>query len=112
MQSPHTHPTPPYPTPPPGITHPKCRISGPEYVAMIEAVTPKMISEFVRRLLASKPSLAAFGDAAETLSYEQLLARYGGGAGAAAAAGAGGGGMFSKLFGPQGGRGAALGGAR
>jgi hypothetical protein len=78
---------------------------------MIEAVTPKMISEFVRRLLSTKPSLAAFGDAADTLSYEQLLARYGGGAAAARAA-ADGGGVFSKLFGPQGGRGAALGGAR
>ncbi|GBF91706.1 mitochondrial-processing peptidase subunit alpha [Raphidocelis subcapitata] len=85
------------------------RISGPEYVAMIESVTPKMVAEFVRRLLASKPSLAAFGDGADALNYDQLLARYGpGGAGAGAGGGApagggGGGSVFSRLFGPGGG---------
>jgi hypothetical protein len=72
---------------------------------MIEAVTPKMISEFVRQLLNSKPSLAASGDAAETLSYQELLARYGGanaGAQQRPAGGGGGDSMFSRLFGPPG----------
>lgn len=70
---------------------------------MIEAVTPKMVAEFVRRLLASTPSLAAFGDGADALSYDQLLARYSpGGAGGGAAGGGGGGSVFSRLFGPGG----------
>lgn len=43
---------------------------------MIQAVSGKQIAEFTRRLLASKPSLAAFGDGTEVLNYDNLLQRY------------------------------------
>ena len=83
---------------------------------MIEAVTPKMISEFVRRLLQSKPSLAAFGDGADALNYDHRVARYArdGGAAAAAAGGGGssGGSVFTRLFGPAGAAAAAVGRGR
>jgi hypothetical protein len=69
---------------------------------MIEAVTPQMISDFVRQLLSSKPSLAAFGDGAEGVSYDQLLARYGRHPQQGAVGGGGGGGVFSRLFGRAG----------
>ena len=53
------------------------RISGAEYVQMIESLTPSDLSEFVSRLLESKPSLAVHGDNAESVKYSQVLARYG-----------------------------------
>ena len=101
------------------------RISGAEYVRMIEAVSPADVAGFVRSLLASRPSLAALGDGAEGASYERLLARYGpggegagaagrGGGGAGAAAGGGGGsggsGLLGGLFGSGGAVAAAFGG--
>lgn len=57
------------------------RISGPEYVQMIEAVTAADIKNFMARVLSTKPSLALVGEGAETLtdSYESLLQRFGGG---------------------------------
>jgi len=54
-----------------------CRVNVREYEQMIQAVTGKQIAEFTRRLLASKPSLAAFGDGTEALSYDQLVERLG-----------------------------------
>jgi hypothetical protein len=47
-----------------------------EYEAMIQAVSGKSIAEFTRRLLASKPSLAAFGDGTNALNYDALQQRY------------------------------------
>jgi len=52
------------------------RISGREYVDMIAALTPSEVTQFVGRLLNSKPSLAVFGDNSEAVKYEHLLARY------------------------------------
>ncbi|KAJ9520796.1 hypothetical protein QJQ45_013974, partial [Haematococcus lacustris] len=52
------------------------RISGRQYVDMLEAVTPSDISQFVARLLRSKPSLGLFGNGTESVKYEALLARY------------------------------------
>lgn len=43
---------------------------------MIQAVSGKQIAEFTRRLLASKPSLAAFGDGTEVLNYDALAKRF------------------------------------
>jgi hypothetical protein len=43
---------------------------------MIQAVSGKQIAEFTRRLLASKPSLAAFGDGTEVLDYDALVQRF------------------------------------
>lgn len=43
---------------------------------MIQAVSGKQIAEFTRRLLASKPSLAAFGDGTEVLNYDALVKRF------------------------------------
>jgi len=75
-------------------------------VKLIESITPKMISEFVRQLLNSKPSLAAYGDSSEDLNYDHLVARYDGegqqAAAAAAAAGGSTGSVFTRLFGPAG----------
>ena len=48
-----------------------------EYEAMIQAVSGKQIAEFTRQLLASKPSLAAFGDGTEVLNYDNLIQRFG-----------------------------------
>ena len=56
------------------------RISGPEYVDMISAVTSEDICAFVSTLLESRPSLAVFGDGVEAAKYDVLLARYGNGA--------------------------------
>lgn len=53
------------------------RISGAEYVQMIESLTPNDLSDFVTKLLESKPSLAVHGDNAESVKYSQVLARYG-----------------------------------
>jgi hypothetical protein len=47
-----------------------------EYEAMIQSVSPKQIAEFTRRLLSSKPSLAAFGDGTDVLNYDNLVQRY------------------------------------
>jgi hypothetical protein len=80
---------------------------------MVDAVTPKMVADFVRRLLQSKPCLAAHGDGAADAAYDPLVARYApqqhsprGGVAAAAAAAAsaasGGGGVFERLFGAPG----------
>jgi hypothetical protein len=44
---------------------------------MIQAVSGKQIAEFTRQLLASKPSLAAFGDGTEVLNYDNLIQRFG-----------------------------------
>eukprot|EP00197_Chlamydomonas_leiostraca_P004553 CAMPEP_0202861894 /NCGR_PEP_ID=MMETSP1391-20130828/3130_1 /ASSEMBLY_ACC=CAM_ASM_000867 /TAXON_ID=1034604 /ORGANISM="Chlamydomonas leiostraca, Strain SAG 11-49" /LENGTH=548 /DNA_ID=CAMNT_0049541343 /DNA_START=16 /DNA_END=1662 /DNA_ORIENTATION=- len=52
------------------------RISGRQYVDMIEAVTPRDVSEFVARLLTTKPSLAMYGDGTDKVKYDTLLARY------------------------------------
>ena len=57
------------------LFHFTCRISGKQYVDMIESVTPADICAFVSRLLESKPSLAAFGDGTEAVKYESVLAR-------------------------------------
>jgi processing peptidase subunit alpha len=51
------------------------RISGRQYVDMLEAVTPRALSQFVSRLLNSKPSLGVFGTGTESIKYETLLAR-------------------------------------
>ncbi|GIL94697.1 hypothetical protein Vretimale_918 [Volvox reticuliferus] len=53
------------------------RISGRTYVEMLEAVTQDDIRRFVRRLLSSKPSLAAYGDRTETIDPYILTRRYG-----------------------------------
>ena len=37
---------------------------------------PDQIAEFTRRLLSSKPSLAAFGDGTEVLNYDTLVQRF------------------------------------
>ena len=63
----HIHPS---PLPPPHVclpprTHarmPAHRISGRQYVEMIEAVSQEDVRAFVRNLLATKPSLAVYGD--------------------------------------------------
>ena len=47
-----------------------------DYEAMIQAVSGKQIAEFTRRLLSSKPSLAAFGDGTEVLNYDALVQRF------------------------------------
>ncbi len=52
------------------------RISGQQYAAMIEAVTPRDINAFVHKLLESKPSLALHGPGTQAVSYEALLRRY------------------------------------
>lgn len=43
---------------------------------MIRAVSPKAVADFMRRLLSSKPSLAAFGDGADAVNYDALVKRY------------------------------------
>lgn len=53
------------------------RVSGQEYLDMIARVTPRHVSEFARSLLASRPSLATFGDRAAEADYGRVLARYG-----------------------------------
>jgi len=53
------------------------RISGREYVEMIEAVTAQDVARFVTKLLGSTPSLAAFGDNTESMSHDLLFSRYG-----------------------------------
>lgn len=47
-----------------------------DYEAMIQAVSGKAIAEFTRRLLSSKPSLAAFGDGTDVLNYDNLVQRF------------------------------------
>lgn len=54
-----------------------CRVTVREYEAMIQAVSGKQIAEFTRRLLSSKPSLAAFGDGTHVLNYDALVKRFG-----------------------------------
>ncbi len=44
-----------------------CRVSGRDYVAMVQAITPRQVAEFAQRLLQSKPSLALFGDGADNV---------------------------------------------
>ena len=51
------------------------RISGPEYVAMIESVTVADIKIYMERVLSTKPSLAVMGPGTQELSYDILLAR-------------------------------------
>lgn len=53
-----------------------CRVSVRDYEAMIQAVSGKQIAEFTRRLLSSKPSLAAFGDGTDALNYDNLVKRF------------------------------------
>jgi processing peptidase subunit alpha len=53
------------------------RVSGADYVQMIQAVSPKAIAEFAQRLLASPPSLVLYGDGTEEVAdYEALTRRF------------------------------------
>lgn len=47
-----------------------------EYEEMIRSVSGKAVADFMRRVLSSKPSLAAFGNGAEAVNYDALLQRY------------------------------------
>ena len=47
---------------------------------MISELTSKDLYGFVAKLLESRPSLAVYGDGADSARYDVLLARYGGGA--------------------------------
>lgn len=54
------------------------RVGVREYEAMIQGVSGADIAGFVRLLLESTPSLAAYGDGADAVRYDSLLQRYGG----------------------------------
>lgn len=51
------------------------RISGEEYVNMIEAVTVADLKNYMERVLSSTPSLALMGPGTEDIKYDDLLAR-------------------------------------
>lgn len=52
------------------------RVNVRDYETMIQSVSAKQIAEFTRRLLSSKPSLAAFGDGTHVLDYDALVKRF------------------------------------
>eukprot|EP00798_Chlamydomonas_sp_ICE-L_P027065 gene27065-2298_t len=52
------------------------RISGSQYIEMIEAITVADIYSFVGKLLESRPSLAAFGDGTDVIDFNTVLASF------------------------------------
>ena len=67
---------------------------------MIEALTPRDIAMFVRKLLQTSPSLATTGSGTEQASFDTLQRRFG--AGTDGSSGEGSGGYLSRLQGALG----------
>lgn len=54
------------------------RVSGRDYVDMINGVTPKDIATFTQRLLATPPSIALYGDGTEAVDPDTVVQRFSG----------------------------------
>jgi len=53
------------------------RISGAEYLTLVQSITAKQVSDFARALLRSAPTLAVHGDGAEAIKYDTVARRFG-----------------------------------